>query len=238
MFDRVVCINLARRPERWQRFQAGLPTDWPFRPATRFEAIDGQRVPPPEWYGCSPEVPDWRNRRRGPWGCLRSHLAIWEQALNTDCEEVLILEDDALFATDFVPQVALFLDSLPANWHQLYLGGQHLYPEQSPPEQVKEWVLRPRNVNRTHAYAIRRPMMHALYRHLTGPWEATCWRDWHLDYQLGKRHLGGEWNVYAPVRWLVGQMAGRSDVEPRRRAHRATWWHGFPVKDTRVAALC
>jgi GR25 family glycosyltransferase involved in LPS biosynthesis len=209
MFDRVVCINLARRPDRWQRFQQGLPADWPFRPVERFEAIDGQRVPPPQWYGRS-DVPDWKNRRCGPWGCLRSHLAVWEQVLNTACDDVLIFEDDALFADDFAERVQAFLDAMPANWHQLYLGGQHLYPEHNPPEVVNDWVLRGRNINRTHAYAITRPMMHALYRHLSAPWEANCWRDWHLDYRMGAWHLAGKWNVYAPLR----------------------------VKDTRVAVTC
>ena len=47
-FDRVVCVNLDRRPERWARFQKNLGrVAWPFKEVERFRAVDGAMVPPP-----------------------------------------------------------------------------------------------------------------------------------------------------------------------------------------------
>ena len=99
MFERVYCINLARRAERWQEFTSGLPDDWPFPQPERFEAIDGERCPPPAWWNTSP----------GAWGCWRSHVAILKRCLNEGIDSVLILEDDAIFREGFTAKAEAFL---------------------------------------------------------------------------------------------------------------------------------
>lgn len=59
-FDRVVCINLDRRGDRWHRFQDNVASaGWPFVEIERFSAVDGHKVPSPGW---------WR-AGGGAWGC-------------------------------------------------------------------------------------------------------------------------------------------------------------------------
>ena len=63
---------------------------WPFRQPVRFRAVDGNSVPPPSWWPAGP----------GAWGCLRSHLRIFEDALMDGVDRLLVLEDDVCFVPD------------------------------------------------------------------------------------------------------------------------------------------
>lgn len=201
LFSRVCCINLARRQDRWDRFLRNIPADWPFPPIERISAIDGEKVPAPDWWSSS----------SGAWGCYRSHLRVIEAALNDDLESILILEDDALFEDDFTSRMAAFADHLPDDWGMLYLGGQHLKVSSVPPRVVNEHVCVPYNVNRTHAFALRRGTMEAVYRHLS----STRWREGHhIDHHLGQlvEKQDPRFPVYCPRMWLIGQAAGESNI--------------------------
>lgn len=203
-FDRVFCINLDRRPDRWKRFQGNLPKDWPFAPVKKVQAIDGQKVQRPQW---------WR-QGGGAWGCFRTHLRLIEQCLNNGVDSVLLMEDDALFPDDFTVRVRAFLEAVPDDWGMLYLGGQHLHVNNSPPIRVNDEVFIPYNVNRTHAFALRGKTMTEVYRHL-------CRNDWHngnhIDHHLGRFHQrrDPEHPVYCPKEWLVGQAGGKSNISGR-----------------------
>ncbi len=211
LFDRVCCINLPHRADRWTRFQAGLPSDWPFAPVERVSAIDGKQVPAPRW---------WRPTA-GAWGCYRSHVRVIEDALNEGLDSILILEDDALFEPDFAVKVRAFLNRVPDDWGMLYLGGQHLKTKKVVPRAINEEVCIPYNVNRTHAYALRGATMKAVYRHLT----SNHWDDGHhIDHHLGRFHERHDrrFPIYCPRHWLVGQAAGESNIT-RRNFPERTW---------------
>lgn len=198
-FGAVFCVNLQRRPDRWQQFVANVPADWPFAAITHSQAIDGKRVPPPTW---------WK-QGAGAWGCYRSHMSLIEHCLNHGIESVLLLEDDALFPDDFVSRVSEFLRHVPDDWGMLYLGGQHLKKNVQPPEEINQHVWRPFNVNRTHAFALRGATMKAVYKHL----HAQDWRNGHhIDHHLGRFHQLRSHPIYCPREWLVGQAAGKSNI--------------------------
>ena len=200
LFDVVCCVSLRRRQDRWDDFTRRIPAEWPFKAVARFPGTDGQLCSPPSWWAES----------AGAWGCLRSHLRVIGECLNNGYESVLIFEDDAVFPESFVEDVQTYLRHLPDDWQMAYLGGQLLKDSFRPPQKVNDWVYRPFNVNRTHAYAVRgTEMLSVLYQHLHA-------RDWfekhHIDHHYGRLHQTGQYGVYVPRRWLVGQLAGASDV--------------------------
>lgn len=225
MFDRVVVVSLARRPQRWKRFLDHQPRYWPFRPVELWQAVDGREEELPAWYG---HDPTWRKKLRGAWGCFQSHLAIWREALDRGQESVLVFEDDAVFCTDFPRRVGVFLDSVPDDWDQIYLGGQHIYTDRDPPVRVNDDVVQGRCVNRTHAYAMRRPMLERCVERFGGEWTGKHLRDWHIDWQLSYMHLDRKATAYCPTRWLVGQSEGPSDCDGG--AHmRPVFWNEFGI---------
>lgn len=214
-FDAVYCLNLDRRPDRWERFRSQIPSDWPFAHIQRVAAVDGRQVPPPDW---------WKSGR-GAWGCYRSHLMLIENALNAGLRSILLLEDDALFCQDFSRRAAELLNAVPDDWGMLYLGGQHLLVNREPPQAVNEHVFRPYNVNRTHAFALRGPLLAKVYHHLLRP-------DWrprnHIDHHLGRLHQRREDPIYCPGSWLVGQAEGQSNISGRQTVDRF-WAHAAEI---------
>ena len=215
-FERTVCVSLARRHDRWTSFINALPTDWPFGVPEKYVAIDGSRCLPPPW---------WK-QGRGAWGCYRSHLNIIEQALNNNIESVLLLEDDAECVEHFGEQWDEFYKQLPEDWELLYLGGQHLRARAKPPRRLTAQVLVPHNVNRTHAWALKGKGLIKAYRHLT----AT--HDWkprkHIDHRMGDLVARAGIKCYAPSTWLIGQSAGKSDVNGRTFPE-PRFWQGSPT---------
>src|ERR1700728_4775750 len=146
-FDRVVVINLARRPERLARFWE-LLGQWPFKTPQRVEAVDGQAVGVP---------PGW-DKGPGAWGCLLSHRSILETAINDGIYSLLVLEDDAYPVANIASLSQKFLEAVPSDWDGLMLGAEHLLP----PQVVSPGVVRCVAANRSHAYAVRGRFMRVL----------------------------------------------------------------------------
>lgn len=204
-FDRAVVISLERRADRLAAFQVRLAAAWPGQAVEVFRAVDGEREAVPEaWHGTA-----------GAWGCARSHERVVEQAMADGADRLLVFEDDATFAAGFAERLAGL--RIPATCQQLYLGGEHLLP----PEPGPAGLVRGRNVNRCHAYAIiGRPALETIRGHLR--WDPASWTAAHnVDHQLGILHETGRVEVYAADPWLCGQAAGRSDIDGKTWPERA-----------------
>jgi len=219
-FDRIVCINLDRRADRWQRLQEHFADmAWPFGCVDRFSAIDGHNVTPPKW---------WR-AGAGAWGCHQSHVAVMERAIQDGISSLLILEDDALIVPRFAERLAAFLHIVPQDWDGLMFGGQHLEPPQiiAPRRGETPGLLRVRNGNRTHAYALREPYLSAACRHLCDFKGHAKRPRHHVDHRLGMLHR--QFRVYAPNPWLIGQGQSASDIADAKCAER--FWPLEPARE-------
>ncbi|HTW95250.1 MAG TPA: hypothetical protein VMD30_10675 [Tepidisphaeraceae bacterium] len=192
-FDRVVVVNLARRPQRMAEFWANLGSDWPFARPQRFAAIDGAEVGvPAEW-----------KRGAGAWGCMLSHRQIMRSAIADGIDSILVLEDDAVPVRGFGGLAGHFMRRVPDDWDCLMLGGQHL----TAPKPIIEGIVQCVCTHRTHAFAVRRRMMPGLLKF----WETVT--DDHCDIVLAA--CMGVFKTYAPDPFLIGQSAGFSDVTRR-----------------------
>jgi hypothetical protein len=204
-FDRVVAINLDRRRDRWDAFCKDIASvGWPFRLPQRQSAVDGEAVGAPPW---------WK-QSAGAWGCMMSHARIIEDCLREGVERVLILEDDAILVEGFAERVERFLDRVPDDWDQLYLGGQHL----KNPRRINELVYECVNVNRTHCHAMSRKFMSRFYRHILNAQDYMTNPGHHIDHRLGALQETRTVKVFAPIAWLAGQREDKSDISGRTNA--------------------
>ncbi len=146
LFPHKICINLDRRPDRWQRMQAVFARHG-IENVHRFSAVDGSAISLPA---------NW-NHTVGAYGCLLSHTAVIEQARELDQESVLIFEDDAVLDPEFETKFASFMVQVPSDWDMLYFGALH----KDQPIKIRDHVHRIINANSTFAYALKHTVFDA-----------------------------------------------------------------------------
>jgi glycosyl transferase, family 25 len=139
-FPHKVCINLDRRTDRWERMRARF-AQHNIGPVTRFSALDGATLTSPAHWNDFP----------GAYGCLRSHMAVIEQAREQRMPSVLIFEDDVVFDPGLNARFADHIRQLPSDWDMVYFGGIH----GAPPIRISDHVVKITHSLSTFAYALR-----------------------------------------------------------------------------------
>ncbi len=146
-FPDKVCINLDRRPERWEQAEAQFALHQ-INPVRRFPALDGWTLDvPPGWDG-SP----------GAYGCLQSHLSVVREARRSGLSQILIFEDDVVFDSDFNERFSRYVSQLPSDWDMLLFGGLHVYVR---PRKISENISRITSSYSTFAYALKQTVYDA-----------------------------------------------------------------------------
>lgn len=195
-FDRVVLINLKRRTDRIEAFRLRQASHgWELPEPEIFRAVEGNAVGVPSWYHAG----------GGAFGCRESHVRVLQDALMDGVERLLVLEDDVTWmdgpdGRTAWQHLADFMATVPDDWEQLMLGGQHI---QHPLPFGRPGIVKCINCQRTHAYAIKRSAMQDLLK----VWY-SC--NTHIDHRMGPWQ--GRRNVYAPERFIFGQAASKSDI--------------------------
>jgi len=222
-FERIFVINLPFKSDRRERLERHLAEIGIVTPGKVVWArgICGDWAPPPEWWGAG----------NGAWGCLMSHMRIGQDAVHDRLASYCVLEDDVVFHPRAPEMLECFMKELPGDWGQVYLGGQFLHEE---PQRISEWVMKPYNVNRTHAFALARDTIPVFLQHImhapdyfdvrvedgVTSFDSNCF---HIDHQLGRAHERNDWRTYAPTWWLAGQEEGSSNISGSTNVR--MWWH-------------
>jgi glycosyl transferase family 25 len=139
-FPHKVCINLDRRPDRWQRMRLKFERHG-IDAVSRFPALDGDEL----------EVPAHWRHTAGAYGCLRSHLEVVSEARRLGVSSVLIFEDDVVFDEHLQQKFRAYIEQLPPDWDMLYFGALH----KDEPIKVSDNIARITEANSTYAYALR-----------------------------------------------------------------------------------
>lgn len=148
-FDRIVCINLDERPDRWQQMQATVGPHLGRIELERFSAMKP---------GLARQAV--HNARAG---CLLSHRRVIQAAYRDGLESVLVLEDDVCFDPRFADLAARSIATLDATqWDLFYLG---LTPT-APLLPAGPGLVRTFGGNTTHAIAYHRRAMPGLLKRL------------------------------------------------------------------------
>jgi GR25 family glycosyltransferase involved in LPS biosynthesis len=196
-FPYKVCINLDKRSDRWEKMRSRFAYH-NIEQVIRFPALDGKTL----------EIPASWNYLPGAYGCLRSHLAVIEQAREQARQNVLIFEDDAVFDPQLNTRFAECVKQLPQDWDMVLFGGLHGLP----PRKVSPNVARVTYSLSTYAYA----MKHTIY---DGFIEVNRQALKVLDENT--RSLQSRFNCYCFMPHLAWVEEDYSDVREERTSH---WW--------------
>ena len=195
MFQKIVCINLDRRPDRWRRVQAELARHG-FNAVERFSAIDGDAI----------EKPAHWTHTAGAYGCLLSHVQVVSEARDSGAANVLIFEDDVVLDPEFENKFARFIKEVPGDWDMLYFGALH----KDEPLKTSVHVGRITKANSTFAYALKHTVFDefiALNRRAEDVLDMNSYR------------LQHRFNCYCFMPNLAWVEAEYSDVQNRLERH-------------------
>ena len=194
-FPHKFCINLDRRPERWEQMRSKFERCG-VHGVERFAAVDGQQaIVPPNWSD-SP----------GAYGCLRSHLEIIKEARRLGWPNVLIFEDDAALDTELSEKFRSYFQQVPADWEMLHFGVNHM----AAPIEVSANVVRITSANSTFAYALDAAVFDSFIELNTRALTAV---------DLNNRKLQTEHACYSFMPHLAWVEDLSSDVQVRQKYH-------------------
>tara|TARA_R110002074_G_scaffold55547_2_gene137715 strand:- start:9194 stop:9883 length:690 start_codon:yes stop_codon:yes gene_type:complete len=206
-FDKIICINLDRRSDRWMEVQqqfkkAGISVE-------RYSAIDGN---PMSWNHVRNKANPLETediKFRGVAGCMASHVNIWKMAKEKGWKNVLIVEDDCDFVHEVQERFTERINQVPLNWDLLYLGGIHetrggLYI----PDKISQHIVKAKRMITTTCYAIKDTCYDLAINTVLAdePWFHTA-----VDGYLGA-YVQSECNTYAFQPPLAWQRASFSDI--------------------------
>ncbi len=140
-FEKIYCINLNKRPDRWEEVQGEFKKH--SIDVERFAAIEGNPN------NTSTKI------AMGHVGCVLSHYNIVKEAKEKDLDQVLIFEDDVVFIKGLQEKFEEIISQVPDDWDMLYFGGNH---NGIPLEMITDNVAKVEKTYTTHAYAIRKPV--------------------------------------------------------------------------------
>ena len=121
VFDDILCINLDRRPDRWEKVQKDFSSVG--MQLTRIPAVYGKSYSRKELKrftskGCAYFCP------KSAIGCAMSHRRAWQTIVDKNLESALILEDDAYPLPRFEEKLKNVWSQVPKDWDIVYLGGR------------------------------------------------------------------------------------------------------------------
>lgn len=199
-FDKIYCINLDRRPDRWEECSKlfekhGLEVE-------RFSACDGQFID--TGYG---------KVYNGELGGTISHTRIIKKIKDMGHTNALILEDDVEFAENFFERVPTCLKELPQDWDILFFGGNHTGGF----AQVSPNLVRVFRTYALHCYAVNSRSVDSIYQNMIRFVGHTLGSNKKLepsvaaDYYMAKIHP--IMNVYSVYPNITYQRTSFSDLQ-------------------------
>jgi glycosyl transferase, family 25 len=111
-FDKIFCINLDRREDRWEETVTELKKWGLSDSISRYSAIDGNTLNNDTIIN------------NGELGILTTHINIITEAKENNYSNILILEDDIEFTKE-IETIDEYMSLVPSDWDMIYFGGNH-----------------------------------------------------------------------------------------------------------------
>jgi GR25 family glycosyltransferase involved in LPS biosynthesis len=198
MFDCLYYINMDKRTDRREHMDKQLAK---FNIcATRIAGVDGSELP---WHPNLGPVSTYWNH--GALGYCLSYRNVIIDAIKHNYQRILIMDDDAVLTDNFLEILEKAYNSLPTDWHILYLAANH--SKESMPtekERVTENLYRLKGGSvGSHALILNRPSFDTIMNFASRPYGP-------MDLYLSMYQKVCPCYISYPG--LATQLPGRSDI--------------------------
>lgn len=195
-FDKVYCINLKRRQDRWKKclieFKKNNLDD-----IERYQAVDGKLF---DWSTVTYD----ENLLSGELGILETHRNILTEAIENGYSSIVIFEDDVYFTPE-IANLEEYINSVPDDWDMIYFGGNHTYSENH--EMVNEKIMKLHNTFALEGIIIKNTMFYEIL-------EITKERDKTIDtYYADLQKIR---NIYGFQPNITLQKMDYSDIQNKK----------------------
>jgi GR25 family glycosyltransferase involved in LPS biosynthesis len=129
-------------------------------------------------------------------GCGLSHLFIWEDAVNKNYKNILVLEDDVYFTDDFNEYLQNVMEEVPDDYDILYLGYKDSICK-APEDNNFNYIYKPIFPLLTHAMIISNKGLKKLLKLITKI-------DDHIDWKIAR--IEAKLDIYASKKKIVNQL--------------------------------
>lgn len=194
-FDKIYCINLERRVDRWNETKLELEKFDLNRYVTRYVAIDGCNI--------NSDIKEGSPLLDGELGLLMTHINIIMDSIDNNYKNILILEDDVIF-TDDMFRISELIPLIPSNWDMIYFGGNHNINAGSNLTYVNESIIKLHNTFTTHCIGINNTVFESILNLLNG-------KSKQVDVYY--RDMQSTNNCYGIFPSIATQRPGYSDIQ-------------------------
>lgn len=197
-FDKIFCINLDTRPDRWEQVQTEFDKVGILDKVERFSARTSKNEGGPTGKNVRGKL-KWKNLD----GTIMSHMSCVKYAKENNLDNVFIFEDDVYFKDYDKNKFQTALNSLKnEDWNLFFLGGNIINQEINNKVEKKSDDLYKVNVPiyAIHSYAVNQSVYNRILKnhYLRVDWEkqdiiSHHKRVWSMDKYLGdkinKKHI-------------------------------------------------
>lgn len=147
--DKIYCINLNKRKDRWEETQKELKKFNLLDRVCRYPAVDGKLIE------------NKTHMLLGEYGLILTHIKLLTEAVTNGYENIIIFEDDIEFINDF-QNIDEYIEKTPEDYDILYLGGNHI----KEPTKINDRISRVNRTFTTHAMLINKKVFTKLIEEL------------------------------------------------------------------------
>lgn len=144
-FDKIYCINLDSRPDRWNDIQIEFDKLGLRERVTRISAVTADEAIGKSSFKLKNEIP-------GQYGCCLSHHKCLQDAMNNELDSYLVFEDDMIFGGG-INDLSLDLSKFDFNW-ELFLFGYVEWGTKNK-ENINEQICKIDKFGCTHAVGVK-----------------------------------------------------------------------------------
>jgi len=193
-FDKIYCINLDRRNDRWDQTIKEL-NKWGFSDVERYSAIDGNTIDRTKYNS---------TLNNGELGLVLTNINIINEAKEHGFKRILILEDDIVFTSE-IERISDYINLLPKDCDMLYFGGNHnTHMNVIPPITINEKVCKLHSTFTTHCVGINESMYPVVINTLNSL---------NSPLDVAYTELQKKYNVYSFYPAIALQRVGYSDIQ-------------------------